>query len=128
LRDQFGSDVEHHDITFRSRGAGANRLEHMIEDVHQNKLNPGTITFYLRTQAYSSDQGFENLLDDCKRLDIEITGEEPDSDDIRYLPLTIEFTKTDISRVLQSFRTTVVDVTLLRLPSSRVFRLTKSRP
>ena len=128
LRDQFGSDVEHHDITFRSRGAGANRLEHMIEDVHQNKLNPGTITFYLRTQAYSSDQGFENLLDDCKRLDIEITGEEPDSDDIRYLPLPIEFTKTDISRVLQSFRTTVVDVTLLRLPSSRVFRLTNSRP
>ena len=128
LRDQFGADVEHNDITFRSRGAGANRLERMIEDVHKNGLNPGTTTFYLRTQAYSSEAGFENLLDDCKRLDIEITGEEPDSADIRYLPLTIELTKADVSRVLQGFRTTVVDVTLLRLPSSRVFRLTRTRP
>ena len=128
LRDQYGADVDHHDITFRSRGAGANRLERMIEDVHRNKLNPGTTTFYVRTQAYNSEGVFENLLDDCKRLDIEITGEEPDSDDISYLPLTIELTKADVSRVLQGFRTTVVDVTLLRLPSQRVFRLTRSRP
>ena len=128
LRDQFGADVEHNDITFRSRGAGANRLERMIEDVHKNGLNPGTTTFYLRTQAYNSEAGFENLLDDCKRLDIEITGEEPDSADIRYLPLTIELTKADVSKVLQGFRTTVVDVTLLRLPSPRVFRLTRTRP
>ena len=127
LRDQYGADVDHHDITFKSRGVGANRLERMIEDVHRNKLNPGTTTFYLRTQAYDSEGGFKNLLDDCKRSDIEITGEEPDSEDIRYLPLTIELTKANVSKVLQGFRTTLVDITLLRLPSRHVFRLTKSR-
>ena len=126
LRDQYGVDVDHHDVTFKSRGTGANRVERMIEDVHRNKLHPGTITYYLRTQKYSSANGFDELLDDCKRLDIEITGEEPHSDDIRYLPLTIELTKANVPKLLQSFRTTVVDVTLLRLPSRNVLKLTRS--
>lgn len=130
IRDQYGSDVDAHDITFKStaRGAGRNRLELMIEDVHRNKLSPGTITFYLRTQAFDSDRRqFENLLDDCKEVDIEITGEEPDSEDISYLPLTIRLTKPNVSRVLQGFRTTIVDVTLPRLPSQKTLQLTKSR-
>lgn len=128
IRDQYGVDVEHHDITFKSRGVGANRIERMIEDVYKNKLHKGTTTFYLRTQTYSSESGFEDLLNNCKRLDVEITGEEPSSDDIRYLPLTIELTRANVPRVLQNFRTTVVDVTLLRLPSQKVFRLTRSNP
>lgn len=128
LRDQYGADVEHHDITFRSHGAGTNRIERMIEDVHPNKLCPGTVTYYLRTQKYTSKEGFTDLLEDCKRLDIEITGEEPASDDIRYLPLTIELRKANVQKVLQNFRTTIIDITLLRLPSQNVLRLTKSNP
>ena len=131
IRDQYGVDVREHDITFKSSasGAGTNRLEEMIEDVHKNNLNPGTTTFYLRTQAYhSKKKSFENLLEDCKGLDIEITGEEPDSDDISYLPLMVRLTKPNVSKMLQGFRTTVVDVTLLRLPSQGVFKLTRSQP
>ncbi len=126
LRDQYGVDVDNHDITFKSRGSGTHSVEHMIEDVHKNRLHPGTVTFYLRTQKYSAAHGFEDLFDDCRRLDIEITGEEPQTDDIRYLPLTIEWSKANVPRMLQSFRTTFVDVTLLRLPSRNVLKLTRS--
>jgi hypothetical protein len=97
----------------------------MIEDVHKNKVNPGTLTFYLRTQAYDSDEGFVNLLEDCKAVDIEITAEEPDSDDIHYVPLTIELKRSAVADVLQNFRTTVVDITMLRLPSPQVFALSR---
>ena len=45
---------------------------------------------------------------------------------IRYLPLTIEWSKANVPRMLQSFRTTFVDVTLLRLPSRNVLKLTRS--
>jgi hypothetical protein len=125
IRDQYGLDVAHNDITFKSRGVGTNQLEKMIEDVHKNKANPGTLTFYLRTQAFDSDHGFVNLLEDCKAVDIEITAEEPDSDDIQYVPLSIELKRSAVPDVLQNFRTTVVDITMLRLPSPRVFALTR---
>ena len=126
VRDQYGVDVVHHDITFKSRGRGAHRLERMIEDVHKNRVNGGTTTFYLRTQQHDSDDAFTNLLLDCKALEIEISGEEPRSEDIRYLPLTVRLARADVPKVLQPFRTTIIDVTLLRLPSARVFELTPS--
>ncbi len=125
IRDQFGEEVAHHDVTFKSRGVGTHSLEHMIEDRHENGKNSGTVTFYLRTQSFDRQKGWQNLLEDARRLEFEITGEEPASEDIRYLPLTMEISQANIPRLLQNFRTTVVDVTLLRLPASRVLRLTK---
>ena len=60
-------------------------------------------------------------------LDFEITGHEPQSSDIRFLPVRIRLTAANLRRIVQPFRTTLVDVTLLRLPSGKVFRLTKAR-
>jgi len=126
IRDQFGLDVEHTDINFqsRTRAAGTHQLERMIEDVHKNKCNPGTLVFYLRTQNF--DDEYVNLLEDCKPIRIEITAHEPDSSDIRYVPLTIEITREDIPHFLQPFRTTIVDITMARLPSPNVFALERA--
>ncbi|MCZ6506962.1 MAG: hypothetical protein O7A04_02780 [Acidobacteria bacterium] len=125
IRDQFGEDVAHSDVTFKSRGVGTYRLDRMIEDKHENGKNPGTVTFYLRTQKFDREEGWQDLLGDTQRLEFEITGEEPASEDIRYLPLTIEISQANMPKLLQNFRTTLVDVTLLRLPSNQVLSLTK---
>lgn len=126
IRDQFGLDVEYTDINFqsRTRAAGTHQLERMIEDVHKNKCHPGTLVFYLRTQKF--DDEYVTLLDDCKPIRIEITAHEPDSSDIRYVPLTIDIEREHIPEFLQPFRTTIVDVTMARLPSPNVFDLERA--
>ena len=126
VRDQFGNDVPHHDITFRSRGTARRaRIEHMIEDKHANETNPGTVTFYLRTQQF--DQGhWTDLLNIAAPVDVEITGHEPDTDEITYVPLTVSLSRSAVAKVIQSFRTTVVDVTLARLPGRKVFQISSS--
>ncbi len=125
LRDQYGADVAEHDITFKSGGGrGRERLEWMIEDKHTNRLNPGTTTFYLRTQQFV-EKVPTSRLDRVAPLDLEITGCETQSRDIRYLPVRVRLSAANLRRMLQPFRTTLVDVELMRLPSGNVFRVTK---
>ena len=125
LRDQFGNDVSHHDITFKSRRGRGKRIEQMIEDKHINQLNPGTVTFYLRTQEFSDGQ-WQDPLAAAPAVDIEITGHESDSDEITFVPLTIDLSRARLKRFLRTFQTTVIDVTLARLPSQRVFQVTRA--
>ncbi len=127
IRDQFGDDVGEHDIMFNSRRPGKlNRLEWMIEDKHQNRDHPGTVTFYLRTQEYQKINGervIVNLMDSVAALDFEITGSEPQSEEIRYLPVHIHLSGKDLGRLVEPHRTTVIDIEMLRLPSGKVFQL-----
>jgi hypothetical protein len=129
LNDQFGEPVASHDITFNSGGRrGQARLETMIEDKHVNRAHRGTVTYYLRTQRYvQKGKGREitSRLDDVAPVDFEVTGHEPQSGEIAYLPLRLKLTAAEVRKVIQPFRTTVVDVTLLRLPTGKVFRLKK---
>lgn len=127
LRDQFDNDVSHFDVTIRSkRSGGRYKLEEMIEHRHINKLNPGTITFFLRTMVFDDDAKlWVDRLADCYGVRIEITGEEPGSAEIDFLPLTIDLTRSEVAAVVQSLRTTVVEVTLLRLPSRKVFAISR---
>jgi hypothetical protein len=126
LVDQFENAVEHFDVTFKTVeiSEGRPRLEKMIEDRHCNKKDKGTITFYLRTQSFDKkNKQWIDLLDNVSDLDIEITGYEPLSGDIAYLPVKIHLTSALIQRLIQSFRTTIVDVELVRLPSEKVFTI-----
>lgn len=126
LRDQFGAPIKDFDITIRSTPPGSkkNKLESMIEDKHLNKKSKGIITFYLRTQRFNKrSKKWIELLDDVPTAHLEITAHEDDSDDISFAPLSIKLTPSKIRALMQSFRTTIVDVTLLRLPSSKVFHL-----
>ena len=131
IRDQFGDDVTEHDITFNSGGRGkVERLEKMIEDKHRNRRNPGTTTYYLRTQKYGRKAGStlpRNLLEDVAPLDFEVTGHEPHSDEISYLPVRIRLTAAEVRTVVQPFRTTLIEVTMLRLPSRKVFTISRAK-
>jgi len=129
LNDQFGDAVEEFDLTFRS-GGGTDRskLERMIEDKHINSRHRGTVLYYLRTQKYVGPEGNRKItsrLEDVAPLDFEITGYEPDSDRIAYLPVRIKLTAREVQALIQPFRTTIVDVVMLRLPHGEVFRLKK---
>ena len=126
LRDQFGNGIEHFDITLKSTSSNKNytRLESMIEDHHTNTQCFGTITFYLRTQKFDGDsQVWCNLLDSVGPVNIEITAEEIQSQDISFVPLNYQLTANQVRNAIQSFRTTIIDVTLARLPSPKVFAI-----
>lgn len=129
IRDQNGEGVEHFDLYFNSPAEtekDAVRLESCIEDKHLNKNHGGTITFYLRTQAFDGESGrFDDLLERIAPLDLEVSGHEPLSGDIAYLPMTIRLSSETIRDMLQSFQTTVVDITLMRIPSRSVFATAK---
>ena len=130
LKDQDGKPVENFDIRFNSESAakGEEKLEKCIEDHHGNKVDKGAITFYLRTQKFEprrSKRPWRERLENVAPLTVEITGDEPDSDDIAYIPVNIELDNAEINALIQSFRTTVIDVTLVRLPSTRVFAIEK---
>lgn len=126
LRDQHGQAVKNFDINFRSAAvAGKVSLEQLIEDKHLNTREQGTITFYLRTWAYREQSGeWEDLLLRIATVYLEISAYEEDSEHIHYLPMSLKWKPATVRRYLQTFCTTVIDVTLLRLPGGQVFRLT----
>ena len=129
LKDQFGNGVENFDITFKTAKFDKKqpRLEKMIEDQHGNRRDDGTITFYLRTQAYDKRyKKWRDLLGKIADVDIEVTGYESASGDIAYLPVNIHLPSHLVQRVIQSFRTTIVDVELVRLPSENVFNIKRA--
>ena len=74
----------------------------------------------------NGDKQWIDLLDMAVPAHFEITGYEPNSDEIDYLPMTIDVPPALLRDLIQPFRTTVLDVTLLRLPSEKVFSLQAS--
>ena len=128
LKDQFGNGVEHFDVMFNTDKTkkGQFRLEKLIEDHHGNKKCDGIITFYLRTQKFNKDTDqFDEILNLVAPVDIEITGHEPGSEEIEFVPLNIQLSTKQITGILQSFRTTIIDVELARLPTDKVFEVVK---
>lgn len=126
IRDQEGLPVEHFDIYMKSNKKKKTdvALADLIENRHANGRDKGTMTFYLRTQEFNGKKDeWKELLDHVIPLDLEVTGEEPKSDDIAYVPLRVRLNPEQIRSQLKSFQTTIVDVELLRLPSAKVFQI-----
>lgn len=127
VRDQFGQDVEQLDITFQSpaKARGQEDFAKLIEDKAINPHNSGNVTFYLRTHRY---QGCE-LIDrraTLKPVVIEISGAELHSNRIQFLPVMLKLTREQISMLVKPFCTTLIDVTLLRVPSASVFQMSRA--
>ncbi len=128
IRDQYGNGVKHFDVMFKTEQpkSGQLRLEGMIEDHHGNGTSDGIITFYLRTQEFNSNtKKFDDLLKKVAPVDIEITGLEVDTNEIAFVPLNIQLSTKQIQGTIESFKTTILDVELVRLPSNHVFEITK---
>ena len=71
-----------------------------------------------------------NQLADVLDFALEITAIEPAAPSqnplISYLPLRIPLNRRQMTNLIQPHRTTIIDVTLLRLPSPEVYQLIKS--
>jgi len=125
LRDQFGQAITDFDINIRSLSRrGKHRLESLIEDKHLNTHDGGTLTFYLRTQRFDKQRAsWKDLLHNVVAAEIEVNAYEEGTDDIIYVPLSLKLTPAKIRAYIQNFRTTIVDITLLRVPGSKVLRI-----
>lgn len=129
LRDQFGAPVEHYDISLIStpRKKREHSLEHCIEDKHLNKCTDGIITFYLRTGIWNKrEKRFDSVFESIAPLRIEVTALEPVNNEITFIPLEIHLTPDEIRSYIKEFETTVLDLTLMRLPSQKVFAITRT--
>lgn len=124
LRDQYGKPVEHFDIFFHSPPGCSLCINELFEHAHKNRRSDGIVVFYLRlTRFDDATDGWVNSLADIDTVQLEIASVEPRTADIRYLPLCLTLSGRRLRRFVQPHRTTVVDVTLLRLPAPVVFRL-----
>ena len=107
---------------------GQYRLEKMIEDHHGNKRDNGIITFYLHTQEFNcKTKKFEDLVGKVAALDIEVTGHEPETNDIAFVPLSIQLSTQQVHSIVESFKTTIIDIELVRLPSDGVFEVVRKK-
>lgn len=128
VRDQFGQDVEQLDITFQSaaKASGNEDFAKLIEDKAVNPRNSGNVTFYLRTHRYEGCELIDRR-ENLKPVIIEISGAELHSSRIQFLPIMLKLSREQISALVKPFCTTLIDVTLLRVPSASVFQLTPAR-
>lgn len=133
LRDHYGRPVEHFDLFFHSGSAdevewSADRpdghsIKTLFEHTHKNSVTDGIIVFYLRVSCFDDDEGgWVDCLGEIDGVALEIVPTEPHTGEIAYLPLRLVISGDRLRRFIRAHQTTVIDVEMPRLPSSRVFR------
>jgi pimeloyl-ACP methyl ester carboxylesterase len=135
LRDQDGLPIPiaSSDIFFVSeqQQKGAIPIQSLIEDTAVSGVAPNVILFYLRAQKFERRaKDWVDQLGNVCDFALEITAIEPAAPShdplISYLPLRIPLTSKQLATLIQPHRTTIIDVTLLRLPSPDVYQLIKA--
>jgi len=129
LRDQDGRPINHFDIFFDSLEVArktSKPFDELVEDHHLNDKSPNVITFYLRVETFDTDQNlWVNQLDQAGVTYLEITATEPETNNIRYVPLRLRLSKAELKQWIQPHRTTIFDIELLRIPGPEVFIISK---
>jgi|ERR1700736_1726492 len=105
-------------------------IQSIIEDTVVSGISRNVIVFYIRAKRFDKRQKdwLDQVADVCD-FALEITAIEPatpiDDPLIVYLPLRIPLTNDELKDLIQPHRTTIIDVTLLRLPSPEVYQLVR---
>lgn len=134
LHDQDGNPipVANTDIFFVSEQTtkGALPVQKLIEDAVVSS-SKNVILFYLRLLKF--DKRAKDWIDQLAQVGdfaLEITAIEPAvpvvNPLVSYLPVRIPLTSKQLATMIQPHRTTIVDVTFLRLPSPDIYQLIKS--
>lgn len=127
VRDQNGRPVEHYDVFFDSESTPVKSeipIRQLFEDRHVNDVSPNVITFYLRTDSFDAEtKTWVPRLPLVAGSWIEVSAVEPQTGEIRYLPLVYRFSAKQLALWIQPHRTTIIDVELMRVPSELVFKL-----
>jgi hypothetical protein len=135
LFDQDGLPVpiSSSDIFFVSEQGekGTVPIQSIIEHNSVSGISPNVIAFYLRTQRFDRRaKDWIDLLANVADFALEITAIEPATPTqnplISYLPVRIPLSGKQVKNLIQPHRTTIIDVTLLRLPSPDIYQLIKS--
>lgn len=107
-------------------------IQSLIEDSSVSGTSPNCIAFYLRVQKFDprAKAWIDQLAQVCD-FALEITAIEPATSShdplIAYLPLRMpSLDAKELASLIQPHRSTIIDVTLLRLPSPAVYQLIKS--
>jgi hypothetical protein len=134
MHDQDGLPVpiSSNDIFFVSnqQKKGTIPIQTLIEDTVVCETNPNVIVFYLRVQKFvKSAKDWVDELSNVQDFAIEITAIEPAAPVqdplISYVPLRMPLSNAELKTLIQPHRTTIIDVTLLRLPSPKVYQLVR---
>jgi hypothetical protein len=135
LRDQDGLPIPigNADIFFVSnqQEKGTIPIQTLIEDTSVSGVSPNSILFYLRLKKFiRKEQDWVDQLREVFDFALEITAIEPaaprENPLVSYLPLRLPLNRRQMSALIQPHRTTIIDVTLLRLPAPEVYQLIKS--
>ena len=135
LRDQDGLPIPigSSDIFFVSEQGekGTIPIQSIIEHTSVSGVSPNVLTFYVRTQKFDRRaKGWVDQLANVSDFELEITAIEPAAPTqnplVSYLPLRIPLSGKQVKNLIQPHRTTIIDVTLLRLPSPDLYQLIKS--
>lgn len=135
LRDQDGNPIPiaSSDIFFVSEQStkGTIPIQSLIENTVVSGAAPNCLVFYVRLSRFDRRaKGWVDQLAEVGDFALEITAIEPAAPAqdplISYLPVRIPLTSKQLASFIQRHRTTIVDVTLLRLPSPEVYQLVKS--
>lgn len=71
------------------------------------------------------EKSWDDLVEKLAPVHFEVTGHEAKSGEVSYVPLNINLRADELKGILVSFQTTIDDIELLRLPSQRVFAISK---
>src|SRR6184192_168451 len=135
LRDQDGLPIPigNSDIFFVSnqQEKGTTPIQSLMQDTSVSGVSPNVILFYLRVKKFQrKEQDWVDQLANVYDFALEITAIEPAAPSqnplVSYLPLRIPLNRRQMSNLIQPHRTTIIDVTLLRLHSPEVYQLIKS--
>jgi pimeloyl-ACP methyl ester carboxylesterase len=132
-QDKLPIPIANSDIFFVSnqQEKGTLPIQTLIEDTAVSGVSPNAILFYLRVKKFvRKEKGWVDQLRDVFDFAIDITAIEPAAPKhdplVAYLPLRVPLNRRELSNLIQPHRTTVIDVTLLRLSAPQVYQLSKA--
>jgi hypothetical protein len=125
VRDQHGAPVDKYQLYFDSvQSSEDTPIRKLMEDTHENNCSHHVRTYYFRTSCFDKD--LDAWVPQAPRVRgtyVEISALEPNSKEIAFLPLRLWLTTEQLTLWLGEHRTTIVDVTLIRRSSTRVFSI-----
>jgi len=124
LFDEDRGPIEDYDIYFNSEPAESSitNISDLIEHKHKNGVTPNVFVFYLRTDKWDGAK-WNNRLDELKSLTFSIEANEPETDDIQYVPFVLPLDQGAMKKWIRHHTTTVMDIYMRRVPSEDVFRI-----
>jgi hypothetical protein len=128
LCDQYRRPVLDYDIYFGRPASAKSKgdIADLIVDTHRNDKTTNVLTFFLRVGRWNEkDSTWHDQLDQIDGVVLEVVGNEPQTDDIQYVPFRLELDRGALKKWIVPHTTTVMDIEMLRVPTGNVFRVFK---